>query len=292
MDNERVKLPILVVLVLGIVGTIIVAIYCFIGIWTKSYSADSKKDTNAINTTGIGYYSLSYNKDLNSQVEAYAQDILMHMLTSNVEWLYNNLNPQYIEYKNLDVDQFKAFLKSKGLLGKTFNTTTYTTTTNNNNDRVIVINISSNDNTVKDKIIITEYSPNNYSLSFDDFISYNRSSKQLKNGGIDIIISEQIVFVQSIRMKLTIANNSTSNFLLNYNKEYEMIDLEFSDDTITQPVVGTSIGNIIYLSANKTLNYNLEFNIRNIKNINYKALKIKGVKNLDSNSVENITVNF
>ena len=290
MEEERSKLPLVIVLALGVVGAVIVAVYCFIGIWTKSY--DDPKEENKTVSKDVGHYEKIFDKSLNSQVKEYADSILFHLATSDTDWIFQNLNSEYITYTNYNSDKLKSHLKDKGILGKTLQVENYTNTISKNNNRVVVLNIKTSDNTIRDRIVVTEYSPNNYSLSFDDFISYTKTPETLKSTGVDVIVKEQVVFTQFIKMNITIANNTSNNFILNSNKEYEMITLQFEDTTKTNPVVSSSVGRAITLNSGKSLNYSLEFSISDINNINYKYLILKDVKNVTSNSVEDIKLNF
>ncbi len=290
MNMENNKLPLLIILGLGIVATLIVAVYCFIGIWTKSYDNNNIEDDEK-KLEEIGSYTRIYNIDLASQVSEYTEDIFFRIAMSDVDWLFDKLNEEYIAYKNFNRDTFKAYLEKEGILGKNFKTAEYTSTTKNN-DRVIIVDMATEDNTSRDRIVIIEYSPNNYKIAFDDFISSINTPIKFKISGLDITVSEQQVFTQSIKIQLSIANNTDSNFTLNSNKEYEMIVLEFSDNTETLPIVGTSIGREIELNSGKTLNYNMEFSITDINNINYSKIRIKDVKNLSNNSVDDLEINF
>ena len=288
MNEENNKLPLLILLVLGVITTVIISIYCFVGIWSKkAETIDDKTDTN--NT--VGTFNISYNKSLTAQVNEYADDIFFHIGISDVNWLFENLDKGYVSYKKYDINSFKEYLNKKGILGKTFKATTFTNASKDDN-RIILVQYSDSSTRTNGRLVIIEYSPNNYGIAFDDYVYYNQASIDYKNLDLDISIKEQTIFAQSIKMKVSITNNSDYTYCLNYNKEYEMFSLVFSDDTKTEPIIGTSVGNQIMLEPRKTLNYNLEFSMSDIKYINYKKLIIKDVKNMSTNTTENFEITF
>lgn len=284
--NESEKYRKLVyVCVLGIVAVIIFLIFLLYLIWfpNKKDVADTENVVENANSqivessadANLGVYK-TINRSAKNQVSEYSQRILNLFLSRDIDAIYDFMNKEYISYFNLSKKDIENKLNDKSLLGRQLSVYQYTTAEVNGKNAFLVY-IRSNDQMVEDTFIITETSPRNYSISFDNFVFYDTTKKEYIRDGVKYTLYDQLGFINSYSAKLNIANMTDEKVIVNKDHNYEICYLRMSDDKDIRSNDTFVSGETFTLERNGELNAKMSYFIDRLSYSKMKSIVIKGV---------------
>lgn len=286
--SEQEKMQKLAILgTLAGVAFIIVFLFILFLIWKPKNINTSEEILTEYKIGDLGTYTY---KTVSSEekIKNYGVWIMDTMKRSDYTNLYNALNPEYIEYYGLNLGKFKELLNSKEIMGKYLKATEYKTTIVNGN-KIIQIHIETPYKGSEFDIIITEYSPNEYKISFDDFISYKKNPIEYNFEGIKLTLTNRVIFSTSYKADAVLSNLSNKEVLINQNNNYEVFYLGTNQENIEILTKSTIFSGESYkLSPKGKLDFSWNFEIPSMNHEKIKSFIIKDVEFTESNVKKNI----
>lgn len=288
IEEDKKKYLIMVVLV----GILFICVFISILIYIWSRPIGNSVEEKRTEDKSLGFYT-NVKFSLEEQVKIYSSNISSDLTSNNIYDLFNKLSKSYIEYNSLDMEKFNKYIDEKNLNGKKLNLKEYKNTTFNNNN-IIKLTFETDEKKDKSNITVTVYesSPNNYTIAFDNFISYIGDEVSYEENGLKITLYDQTVFSNEYRTKIKIENISNSNIVLNKQKASEIFYINQGEGF--DKIVSSSIlmGNSLNLKPSDSINYTLNFFISDFTFAKIKKLIIKDVTNESTNNTQNIEINL
>lgn len=281
-ESDRKRYLILVILA-GILF-ILLFITLIIFIWIRPIKSEDKTPTSE---KKLGNYSNS-KFSLEDQVNIYF-NVLSSLLTSqDSDELFKMLNKDFLEFKSLTKENFREYLSEKNLLGREFTLKEYKNT-RFRNENIIKLSFKTNDSdNVSQIVTVFEKSPNDYTISFDNLISYISEEKNYENSGLKVTLSNQTYFSNEYRANIKITNISNSNIILNSQKSAETIYLNQGENVNTIVSNNIFMGQPLTLQPNQSINYSIRFLISEFSFNSIKKIVIKDVTNESTKNIQDI----
>lgn len=200
-----------------------------------------------------------YNKELNyenTRIEFYQNNLLNMLNTSNFNSLYENISKDFLNEYNLGTsDAAFDYLQKKLYIGSNVELNDITLINKTNDIYIFKATYSIGEN--MRYIIIQENEVNKYSLYFSEtgFLKNIVSEKIIVNEGVEYKINTLESMNDSMKIKLTVTNNSQDRY------EFDFSDL-YSVRIITEDGEGYNLASVV-LSGNEKyyLNPNSSFSI-------------------------------
>ncbi|MDO4283537.1 MAG: hypothetical protein Q4D02_07880 [Clostridia bacterium] len=280
-DDRRV----VVACIIGIVVVLAVSIISITIVWQANLSGVASNtvengNTNIEESSDIGKYRVvSISKE--DQLKKYAVDLASKIEFSDIDAIYELLDPGYVEYFNITNEAFKAKLEGKGILGKKLDMTNYIYTTLNDMN-VYSLKYTNSDKSLNGSINIIEKSPNNYTIAFDDFVAYNKEPREFIQDGLKFTIYDQAWFNTKYKLKATFKNLNESSYIVNSSRLYENNYIKLSNLSEVRTMSTVLAGDSIRLDKGAEMNYSLEFNISEFSFSTIRSFIIKDVKSVDT----------
>jgi len=288
--NEQEKMQkIVIVTFLAAVAFIIVLIFVLYSIW-KPKSVNTSENIVAEYKTGeLGTYTYQ-SIDSETKIKNYGIWIMDTMKRSDYTNLYKALNPEYIEYYALNSDKFKEILTAKGIMGKYLEATEYKTTIVNGN-KIIQIHIKTPYKGAEFDVVITEYSPNEYKISFDDFISYNKNPIEYNYAGLKLTLTNRAVFSTSYKADAVLSNLTNNDILINSSNNYEVFYLGTNQEN-TEILTNATVfsGESYKLTPKGELSFSWNFDIPSMNHEKINSFIIKDIEFTGSNVKKDIKI--
>ena len=289
--DERIKKFAILGVILAIVIFIIVTILLSF-IWKN----DTKDSSNNIVIKDVGKLG-SYNfkeVDDNKRYNNYGVWIMNLIRMKNYKLLYEALNKQYIEYYDLNLDKFKNLIENKNITGKSLEIKNIAIE-KINDVNVIKLTIVTLSKDVEFSCVIVEYSPNNYKVSFDDFIFYVKDKVEYNYEGLKLTLSNRVCFTDSYKADASLTNTSNNNIRLNSNNNYEIFYLGTTNGVENANILTDSTvlsGEEYNLGPNGILNFDLNYTIPSMNHIGLNRHIITDVRFNNSNESKNVEWEF
>lgn len=292
-DDKRV----LVACIAGIAIVLVISMTSIIFIWKNNLVPQNNvpNDINNIGivsegNTNIGKYSV-VTVSREAQLKVYASDLIQKIQSSDIDGIYELLDPGYVEYFNVTKTSLEQNLKSKMILGKKLEMPKYKFA-NTGDKNVFVVEYSSLDSYINGKINIIEKSPNNYSIAFDDFIAYDKEPKNFVQDGLSLTVSNQVWFSTRCSFDVTFKNLNETSYIYNSNGSYENNYLILGSGTELRTLSTVVSGDSIELAKNAEIKYKLEFNISELSFATVKGILVKDIKSSVTGITQDYTFNF
>lgn len=289
-DDKRV----LVACVIGIAVVLVISMTSIIFIWKNNLmpkeTVENNTDIVNVQDTGLGKYTGAI-VTRETQLKMYASDLIQKIQSSDIDALYDLLDPGYIEYFNVTKTSLEENLKSKMILGKKLEMPKYKYT-NASDKNVFVVEYSSLDSYINGKINIIEKSPNNYAIAFDDFIAYEKEPRTFVQDGLSLTVSNQVWFSSKYLLDATFKNLNETSYIYNSNNLYENNFLLLNNSNEIRTLSTVVSGDSIELAKNAEIKYKLEFNISELSFSTIKGILIKDIKSSTTNIAQDYTFSF
>lgn len=287
LEEDDKKKYLLLVTLVGILF-ILTFFAIIIFIWTKPVSNAEKVSTSE---SKLGTYSDTV-FSLEEQIKNYSDSISALLISDDSNELFDILNDEFIRFKSFDNEKFRKYLSDKKLFGKSLKLKEYKSTSFKN-DTVIKLVYETNDSDNINIIVnIFEKSPNDYTISFDNLISYIAEDKNYESNGIKITLSNQTYFSNEYRANIKITNISDSNVILNKEKAAEIIYLNQGENLNTIVSNNIFMGQPLTLSPEQSIVYPIRFLISEFTFNSIKKLVIKDVTNESTNNTQDIEIDI
>lgn len=266
----------------------LIFVFLLIFIWTRPI----KKEKNVSTAESkLGSYSPS-SYTLDDQINDYAKNISLMIKSNEASRLYKMLNEEYIKFKGFDEKGFENYLASRNFQGKDLSLIEYKSTSLNGMNLFKFLYRTKEDENKELIVNVFEKSPNNYTISFDNLVSYSNTEKKYENNGLKIVLSNITMFSNEFRCNIKITNIDDSNIILNSEKAAESIYLGQGSETDILVSTNLFMGKELVLKPNDSINYSIRFLLSDFSFGNVKKIIIKDVINESTNNKQNVEINL
>ncbi len=285
---------VLVACTIGIAVVLVISMTSIMFIWKNNLmpkeAPENTTDIMGVQDTDLGKYSGAI-VTRETQLKMYVSDLISKIQSSDIDSLYELLDPGYIEYFNVTKTSLEENLKSKMILGKKLEMSKYKFT-NASDKNVFVVEYSSLDSYINGKINIIEKSPNNYFIAFDDFIAYDKEPKTFVKDGLSLTVSNQVYFSSKYLLDATFKNLNETSYIYNSNNLYENNFLLLNNSKEIRTLSTVVSGDSVELAKNAEIKYKLEFNISELSFSVIDGILIKDIKSSTTNIAQDYTFKF
>lgn len=285
---------VLVACTIGIAVVLVISMTSIMFIWKNNLmpkeTPENTTDIMGVQDTDLGKYSGAI-VTRETQLKMYVSDLISKIQSSDIDSLYELLEPGYIEYFNVTKTSLEENLKSKMILGKKLEMSKYKFT-NASDKNVFVVEYSSLDSYINGKINIIEKSPNNYFIAFDDFIAYDKEPKTFVKDGLSLTVSNQVYFSSKYLLDATFKNLNETSYIYNSNNLYENNFLLLNSSKEIRTLSTVVSGDSVELAKNAEIKYKLEFNISELSFSAIDGILIKDIKSSTTNIAQDYTFKF
>ncbi len=278
---------------IGVIVTLVIVAFLLRIIWGNILSSNDKvvensEKANTVTVTDLGTYT-SKTSSLEEQLTSYSKEVISYMRTNDIDRLYDLLNNDYKEYYNINKKNAKELFESKGCLGKNLIASDYIYSIIDNK-KVFAVNFYTSDKTTSFDLVIKEYSPNSFSIAFDNFVYYKKDTQEYNNDGVKFELSEQLAYIDSYRAKAKLTNLNSDVITLNCKSEYEeacYLKMKNNSKGITSSS-SLTYGKALDVENNQSLNFDIIFNLSNLAHGNIEGIEFKDVLFGNSNAIKDL----
>lgn len=206
-DKQR---QLIIVCILGIILTVILAIVALVLIWKPTPEKEKVYKVGEVEMI-----TLNDNDLLNE----YYIRLKTKFENSDIEGLADMVSPDYYTYTGKTKEDVKTMLTESELLGKSVsleNGVVYSITGYN---RVYSLTLRPDGEAYSITIVVREYAPEQYTISFDNFIDYKENVYSGSANSVELRITKMARYTTSMTCKLRITNNYKDTITLNAAKE-------------------------------------------------------------------------
>lgn len=238
-------------LAIALVSILLIAV--IIMIWTPS---NNNSIENSLN---------KYNVDINyesKRVEFYQNNIINMLNTSNFNSLYNNIDSDFLSEYNLDTSE-KAYnyLQKNLYIGSNIELNDIVLIDKTNDIYLFKVTYSIEGNTRY--IIVQEAEVNKYTFYFSEtgFVKNIFSEKSVINENVEYKINTLESTNDSIKLRLTITNNSQDRYEFDFSDLYSVRIITEDNEGYNLASVVLSGNEIYYLNPNSSFSIELVYQI-------------------------------
>ena len=238
-------------LAIALVSILLIAV--IIMIWTPS---NNNSIENSLN---------KYNVDSNyesKRVEFYQNNIINMLNTSNFNSLYNNIDSDFLSEYNLDTSE-KAYnyLQKNLYIGSNIELNDIVLIDKTNDIYLFKVTYSIEGNTRY--VIVQEAEVNKYTFYFSEtgFVKNIFSEKSVINENVEYKINTLESTNDSIKLRLTITNNSQDRYEFDFSNLYSVRIITEENEGYNLASVVLSGNEIYYLNPNSSFSIELVYQI-------------------------------
>lgn len=285
-EDDKKKYLLLVTLIGALFVMIFIAIIIFI--WTRPINNVEKISTSE---SKLGTYS-NATFSLEEQTKVYSDSISALLTSNDSDELFEMLNSEFKKFNSFDKEKFKTYISNKKLFSKNLKLKEYKSTGFKNNTVIKLLYETNDSDNINFIVNVFEKSPNDYTISFDNLISYIDEDKNYESNGLKITLSNQTLFSNEYRANIKITNISGSDVILNKQKSAEIIYLNQGENLNTVVSNNIFMGQPFALQPNQSITYPIRFLISEFSFNSIKKLIIKDVTNENTNNTQDIEINI
>lgn len=206
-DKQR---QLIIVCILGIILTVIIAVVALVLIWKPTPEKEK--------VYKVGEVEMVTLKDEDMLNEYYIR-LKNKFENSDIDGLADMVSADYYTYTSKTKADVKTMLTESNLLGKSLsleNGQVYSITGYN---RVYSLTLRPDGEVYSLTIVVREYAPEQYTISFDNFIDCKENVYSGSANSVELRITKMTRFTTSMTCKLRITNNYKDTIVLNAGKE-------------------------------------------------------------------------
>ena len=210
-DKQR---QLIIVCILGIILTVILAVVALVLIWRPTPEKEKVYKVGEVEM-------ITLNDD--DLLNEYYIRLKTKFENSDIDGLADLVSPDYYTYTGKTREDVKTMLTDSNLLGKSLsleNGALYAITGYNN---VYALTLKPDGEVYSMTIVVREYAPEQYTISFDNFIDYKEHVYEGTSNSVNLKITKMARYTTSMVCKLRITNNYKDTITLNAAKENNAI---------------------------------------------------------------------
>ncbi|MEG1990100.1 MAG: hypothetical protein RR144_03790 [Clostridia bacterium] len=265
-----------IITITSIFAILILVIFLIVIIWMPKSKDNKELTVKNDDKIVLGNYT-QIDMTEKKVIEKYSREIL-NIFSSNDELQLNYIVlPEYLKFRNIGKSELKKVLTQKGIIGKKIRLSDYKAMINPRYGKIFEINVQSYDNLYSDKLLLIQKSPNNYKISFDNFIGLNTNVKSCVKEGFKLDISEIKELTTMVSINMTITNISGHSIIINKENNYENIYLRLATGAEVRMGSVWLGGETKELITGNTYNLKCEFALEGFNSGSAKSIIIKNV---------------
>ena len=216
---------------------------------------------------------------------------MIKFLNKKYESIYSSLSKDYIEYSNMTVTKLKDKLDNMQIVGKVLQLNTFQKSYLKDYT-IYYVNLQAQGDASDVTIVIREISPENYTISFDDFVCMEKNIYNKTYESLNLNVDRVIYTVDKVRYNITLTNKFSGDIVLNSKKLYEGIYIKDLSDNIEAPYSVVFGGSEIKLIENQKKNFEVIYDIEDMSYSYIKGLVVRDVLYNSINKTTDVTYNF
>ena len=142
-----------------------------------------------------------------------------------------------------------------------------------------------NDEIVTEKIVLMEYSPGQYKVSFEELVKGRKVNKQEEKDGVIIKVLNENHLLDQLVYEVEIRNYGNSTVYIKNSSENKKIYVEYRSGNALIPKYCEEVVDII-LESGETKNINIVFPVKFDLNTNYRKIYFKEI----TDSIEQFSI--
>ncbi|MEG1142713.1 MAG: hypothetical protein RSE41_09790 [Clostridia bacterium] len=241
-----------IIIIAGTAIIIALSILFLIIIWIPK---DNKNNETVLNTGE--YTNITLQTD--DVLKRYVTNINNVFSAGDNDFIAKYIDKEYLNFIGIKDNNVKDFLINKGIIGKLLKYGNYKVDENIRFGKIYAIDVETYDNSFSDKMYIIEKYPNDYKITFDNFIGYKKVEKNYTNEGLTLIIHDVKELTNKITFNTTVVNNTNKNLIFNNNNKSEPIYTNNNIKMSSDYFMGIKKEVLPGDKINITMNFNTEF---------------------------------
>lgn len=227
---------IVILLYLGIAFVTILTIFILGSIWSSDSNTETEQNVEVLDEELSSYVFTNY--DYDDVISKYFNEILAILSSENKQEIYELVSSDFLELTGYSEDELYEYLNKKTLIGNLFSCEQYIVLEHSNLGVIYEIQLYTSSN-VQEKILVIEDSPNNYTISFDNYICENDYDYSITKSNLKITLEKIIEYTTKVYITLSLENTGNEEIIINNKNYYEDVFLTFTKST-TGNVVHTN----------------------------------------------------
>lgn len=284
INSENKDQFIVIALIIGIGIVILITVFSLISIWIpkKTIKDPVIKET-------IGQIEIKKFTEEEIVLNYYAQ-IYGYLISNNNEMLYAVLDKEYIKHEKLTEKKFNTLIENKKIAGKKLEVEKYKKIELEGYNNVYIVYFHTADRLINERVTIKEISPNNYTVVFDNFISYKEPNKVIEQEGLKMTVNNILINQANVGINLTLENIGTKKVIINKEKTFQAIK-GICNSSIIKPMSSNIVNKEYELMPGGTIKINV-FYIIDQDNNKINGIYIDNIFYPGDNRYENLKFNF
>ena len=240
----------LLLLLLGICSLNICSNYHFLLLYSVFNSFTDIKNPPVVEESEFGKYSIDKIEE-EEIAKKYFSQIFAPLYNQDFIELYSMLDEAYIKSENITISNLEDRLRNSGMVGTNLILEKYNVESRDDY-RYYKLQISNEDHTKTEHIIIKEISPNDFTVLLGNKIIYDEKKEKIVKDGLEYeIVSIEETSYQMV-VKINIKNILTDDIILNKDKENHPVKAISDRKSLISPMSDTLSKKSIHLQPGKT----------------------------------------
>ena len=166
----------------------------------------------------------------------------------------------YLEYYNYTLDDVKASLQERNIIGKQLELANAYVYTILDYANVYYLELKSPGEVYSLSVIIRENAPEDYTIALDKFIDYKTNTSIATVNSVELQVLERARFTTNVEYRVRITNNYHDAITLNTNKTASNLVLVASNGKFKKPV-SLSLAGAETIPSGQSREYDVTYNI-------------------------------
>lgn len=277
MIDLRDRKDLIVILIVAVILILGLTIFSLVMIWKPAKEKEEEFE--------VGKYNYESKSD-EEILEDYIDEIGAYLRDGDYNSLYSIVGTDYSLYTNLTVNSLKEKCEKLKISGQEIYLESYEIKEINGLNKLYFAVVRGKVSNISTMIVIREYSPKNYSITFDNFVARygNNSNKTAEN--VRLLVEYEYYTTTQAEYKVKITNANSNSIYINSNEYADGVYLGFTSDKIT-PVNSVTAYKKKELKSGESIHLTLKFNMEGKKYSDINSIILRDVK-IDDNRVVNL----
>lgn len=271
MQGERER-QLFLLLATGIVVVIIVAVLLIISVWNNKTELDNKQ-----NEYKLGKIIIEENITEEDYIEGYFAQIESILYEKDYSTFYKLLGEDYIEYSGLTEESLVEYLENKKIVGQFLELKSYEQVSIEGYGNVYVMNVKLKDGVYDLNLVIREISPNDFTLSLEEYIKSEALDYNSTMNGVNLKIKKVTYYSNYVEYSLVIKNTHDDAIILNSTNGAESIYVKLLNNSLISPYNTVLGGSSVKIDKERIKEYKIRYNIKNENFTQIESIVIKDI---------------
>ena len=264
-ENQR---KLVVVFILAVILTVIFTIIALVFIWIPdNKEVEQKFEVGKIERPDSSEQAV---------VENYYKQLYILFLNKDLDAIYDLVGKDYLEYYKYDKQQLLNMLEEKNVFSRGLELVQYKTYVLQGYNNIYEFDLKVKNEAYSINVVLREKSPNNYTVAFDGFIDYDKSTYTATLNSIKLDIAERIRYTNSVQYEFKLTNNYNKTVKINEGGTGNPVILVNSSGASKRPIMSTLNAAEITIYSKETRNFTVVFDIEDTYDyVTYNMLVLK-----------------